>query len=104
MKICVAAVLETEFLREPALAKIMDNRLLRAARELQDFHLIALLGKRSAVDVLKVQLSYNQKYKIRYRIVNNMPMDIELLVGERCGRLGYIPYKHAASEKERALW
>ncbi|KQM77863.1 hypothetical protein ASE74_15805 [Pedobacter sp. Leaf216] len=104
MKVSVVAILETAFSREPALAKIMDNRLLRAAKELQDYHLIGLLSKRSNLHSLTIQLSYNQKYKIRYQIMSDVPPDVDMLVKERCGRLGYILYKSIATEQEKALW
>ena len=40
-----------------------------------------------------VYISYNPKYKIRFRIVNDVSADIEYFVEECCGRLGYILWK-----------
>ncbi|MGN7988804.1 hypothetical protein ACTJKC_15750 [Pedobacter sp. 22226] len=99
MNVTVVAILDTEFRQEPALARIMNNRLLTAAKELQDFHLIGLHTRRSTAHYLTIHLSYNQKYKIRYRIVNDVPADIEYLVAERCGRLGYILCKSTINQQ-----
>jgi len=90
MRVTVVAILETEFSQEPALAKIMNNRLLTVAKELQDLHLFSLSEIRSPVHSLTIYLSYNQKYKIRYRMMDEVPADVAYLVAERCGRLGYI--------------
>lgn len=104
MKVTVVAILETEFKQEQALAKIMNNRLQRAAKELQDLHLTALSGRRSSAHYLTVQLSYNQKYKIRYRIINDVPADVEYLVAESCSRLGYILWRRVVAEQGRPAW
>ncbi|RBQ11425.1 hypothetical protein [Pedobacter miscanthi] len=104
MKVTVVAILETEFKQEQALAKIMNNRLQRAAKELQDFHFAGLSVRRSSAHYLTVQLSYNQKYKIRYRIMNDVPSDVEFLVAESCSRLGYILWKSMVAEHTRQAW
>ncbi|WP_293309120.1 hypothetical protein [Pedobacter sp. UBA5917] len=104
MKVKVVAILETEFKQEQALAKIMNSRLQRAAKELQDFHLTALSGRRSSAHYLDIQLSYNQKYKIRYRIINDVPADVEYLVAESCSRLGYILWRNVVAEQDRPVW
>jgi len=93
MTVTVLAILETDFKPEKALAKIMNDRLVRAARELQDVHFKPLSGSGFAEDDLVVYISYNPKYKIRFRIVNDVPADIEYFVAECCGRLGYILWK-----------
>lgn len=93
MEITVLAILETDFVPAKALAKIMNDRLQRAAKELREVHLKSLTGRGFSVDDLVVYLSYNPKYKIRYRIVNDVPADIEYFVAECCGRLGYILWR-----------
>ena len=93
MTVTVLAILETDFKPERALAKVMNDRLNKAAKELQDVHLKALSGGGFSSDDLVVYISYNPKYKIRYRIVNDVPADIEYFVAELCGRLGFILWK-----------
>ncbi|SER50563.1 hypothetical protein [Pedobacter rhizosphaerae] len=100
MTVTVLAILETEFTQEPALAKIMNNRLQRAANELRDIHLFPLSGRRFATEDLVVYISYNANYKIRYRIVSNVTTDIQYFVAERCGRLGYVLWKHVVTARE----
>ncbi|MFD2287062.1 hypothetical protein GJU39_10465 [Pedobacter petrophilus] len=93
MTVTVLAILETDFVPAKHLAKIMNDRLNRAAKELADVHLKALTGRGFSKDDLVVYLSYNPKFKIRYRIVNDVPADIEYFVAECCGRLGYILWR-----------
>ncbi|KIA88618.1 hypothetical protein OC25_25990 [Pedobacter kyungheensis] len=93
MTVTVLAILETDFKPEKALAKVMNDRLQRAAKELQTSHLKSLSGRGFTSDDLVVYISYNPKYKIRYRIVNDVPADIEYFVAETCGRLGYILWR-----------
>ncbi|MNK54385.1 hypothetical protein D3C87_733700 [compost metagenome] len=100
MKVTVNAILETEFRQDPALARIMNNRLQRAAQELQDLHLRDLCGLRSTVHNLIIHLSYNQKYKIRYRILNDVPAAVEFMVAERSGKLGYIKHRNLLPQNQ----
>ena len=91
--VTVLAILESDFKPEKNLAKVMNDRLLRVARDLQEVHFRPLSGRGFSSDDLVVYISYNSKYKIRYRIVNDVPADIEYFVAECCGRLGYIFWK-----------
>ena len=93
MTVTVLAILETDFRPEKALAKVMNDRLVRAAKELQEVHFKPLSGRGFSDDDVVVYISYNPKYKIRYRIVNDVPVDIEYFVAECCGRLGFILWR-----------
>ncbi|SDC14283.1 hypothetical protein SAMN04488024_101358 [Pedobacter soli] len=95
MTVTVLAIFETDFKPDLSLGKIMNERLKIAAADLQDIHLQPLhsLGQRS--DDLVVYMSYNPKYKIRWRVVNDVPEDVEQFVGQVCGDLGYIHWKTA---------
>jgi hypothetical protein len=98
MTVTVLAILETDFKPERALAKVMNDRLEREAKALRDVHLKSLYGRGFSGEDLVVYLSYNPKYKIRYRVVNDVPADIEYFVAETCGRLGYILWKRQVVE------
>lgn len=93
MTVTVLAILETDFVPQKNLAKVMNERLQRAAKELEQVHLKALSGNGFSTEDLIVYLSYNPKFKIRFRVVNDVPADIEYFVNELCGRLGYLPWK-----------
>ncbi|WP_316738295.1 hypothetical protein [Pedobacter aquatilis] len=80
----------------------MNERLLRIAKELQDVHLKSLYGHGFSEEDLIIYLSYNSKYKIRFRIVNDVPSDIEYFVAERCARLGFILWRTNALERREA--
>jgi len=93
MTVTVLAILETDFKPEKALPKVMNDRLTRTAKELQEVHFGPLSGRGFSDDDLVVYISYNPKYKIRYRIVNDVSADIEYFVAECCGRLGFILWR-----------
>lgn len=93
MTATVLAILETDFKPEKNLAKVMNDRLVRVAKELQEVHFKPMSGRGFSSDDLVVYISYNPKYKIRFRIVNDVSADIEYFVAECCGRLGYIFWK-----------
>lgn len=96
MTVTVLAILETDFKPDLSLGRIMNERLKIAAADLQDIHLQPLnaVGQRS--DDLVVYISYNPKYKIRWRVVNDVPEDVENFVAQTCGNLGYIQWKTAS--------
>lgn len=98
MTITVLAILETDFKPEKALAKVMNDRLQKAARDLQTTHLKSLSGRGFSSEDLVIYISYNPKYKIRYRIVNDVPADIEYFVAETCRRLGYMLWRSSFVE------
>ncbi|MCX2574941.1 hypothetical protein [Pedobacter sandarakinus] len=93
MTVTVLAILETDFRPDLSLGKIMNERLKIAADDLRDIHLQGLqtVGQRN--DDVVVYISYNPKYKIRWRIVNDVPEEVEGYVGRVCGDLGYIQWK-----------
>ncbi|PST83859.1 hypothetical protein C7T94_13465 [Pedobacter yulinensis] len=95
MTITVLPIFDTDFRPEAGLAKIMNDRLSRAAAELRDRHLKDLeqVGRRD--DDLVVYLSYNSKFTVRWRVVNDVPPEVEAHVAEVCGALGYIAWKIA---------
>ncbi|WP_316737472.1 hypothetical protein [Pedobacter aquatilis] len=93
MTITVLAITETDFVPDISLGKIMNERLKQAAAELQDIHLQPLLSVGERKDDLVVYISYNPKYKIRFRVVNDVAEDVENFVAYTCGNLGYIKWK-----------
>lgn len=93
MIVTVLAILETEFVPDRALAKVMNDRLQKLARELENVHLKSLSGYGFSPDDLIVYISYTAGYKIRYHVVNDVPADVEYFVAELCGRLGYMLWK-----------
>lgn len=93
MTVTVLPIFETDFVPQKNLAKIMNERLQRTATELEQVHLKALRGRGFSSDDLIIYLSYNAKYKIRFRVVNDVPSDIEFFVTELCARLGFIQWK-----------
>lgn len=78
------------------LAKVMKERLLRLANELQQIELKSLTSLEPLTDDVVVYISYNPKFTVRWRIVNDVPALVEKEVAERCAALGYIPWKTAA--------
>ncbi|WP_316831621.1 hypothetical protein [Pedobacter aquatilis] len=95
MTVTVLPIFETDFKPQKSLAKLMNDRLEKAAVELQQVHLKSLYGRGFSTEDLVIYLSYNSKYKIRYCIVNDVPADIQYFVAALCGRLGYLLWRRA---------
>ena len=93
MTVTVLAILETDFKPDLSLGKIMNERLRIAAADLQDIHLQPLHAMGERTDDVVVYLSYNPKYKIRWRVVNDVSENVESFVAQTCGELGYIQWK-----------
>jgi hypothetical protein len=93
MIVTVVPIFEPEIKPAVPLAKVMNERLTRFAKELQDLHLKDLEPVEPMFDDLVVYMSYNSKYGIRWRVVNDVPKEVEQLVAEKCAQLGYIKWK-----------
>lgn len=92
MTVTVLAIFD-EFDSNSPLAKVMKERLNRLASELQEVQLKSLMAIEPLTEDLVIYLSYNSKYKIRWRIVNDVSTSIEKEVAWRCASLGYIVWK-----------
>ncbi|PWS28674.1 hypothetical protein DHW03_02170 [Pedobacter yonginense] len=93
MTVTVLAIFDTDFRPESSLGKIMNERLKQAAQDLKDKSLKFLETEGRRDDDVVIYLSYNSKYKIRWRVVNDVPKAIEEQVATVCGNLGYIQWK-----------
>lgn len=96
MTVTVLPILEPDTKPAAPLAKVMNERLIRFAKELQEIHLRSLESAEPLFEDVVVYISYNSKYSIRWKIVNDVPGNIEAEVAEQCGRLGYIKWKTTA--------
>lgn len=95
MTVTVLAIFD-EFNPNAPLAKVMKERLIRLAADLQETQLKSLIAAEPLNDDVVIYLSYNPKFTVRWRIVNDVPAHIEKEVAERCATLGYIVWKTAA--------
>lgn len=93
MVVTVVSIFEPEIKPAAPLAKVMNERLTRFAKELQDLHLKDLELLEPMFDDLVIYISYNSNYAIRWRVVNDVPREVELLVADKCAQLGYIKWK-----------
>jgi hypothetical protein len=78
------------------LAKVMNERLKRLAAELESIHLKDLKSVEPMFEDVVIYMSYNSKYSIRWKIVNDVSENVSLLVTEQCDKLGYIKWKEAS--------
>lgn len=92
MTVTVVAIFD-EFNPHAPLAKVLKERLVRLASELQDIHLKALTLMPPMDDDVVIYISYSLKYNIRWRIANDVPSFIEKEVAAICGKLGYPVWK-----------
>jgi len=95
MTVTVLAIFD-EFNTNAPLAKVLKERLIRLAAELQEIHLKPLMVMPPMDDDVVIYLSYNLKYSIRWRIANDVPSFVEKEVAQVCGALNYILWKTAA--------
>lgn len=92
MTITVLAIIEPDIKPAPPLARVMNERLIRLAAELQ-ISLVDELEDSWDCEDLVIYMSYNSKYAIRWKIVNDVPPTIESEVARQCATLGYILWK-----------
>lgn len=92
MTVTVLAIFD-EFNPHAPLAKVLKERLIRLASELQQIHLKSLSSMPPMDDDVVIYLSYSLKYNIRWRIANDVPSFVEKEVAQICGALGYNVWK-----------
>jgi hypothetical protein len=92
MIVTVVAIFD-EFNPHAPLAKVLKERLLRLAAELQDVALKPLANMPPMDGDVVVYISYNLKYTVRWRIANDVPDYIEKEVAYICALKGYIAWK-----------
>lgn len=93
MNVTVLPIIEPETIPAAPLSKVMNERLQRFATELQDVHLKPLESVEPLFEDVVIYISYNNKYNIRWKIVNDVAEYIEVAVAKQCGQLGYIKWK-----------
>lgn len=96
MIVTVVPIFDFEIQPAQPLKKVMSARLKRLSEELQAIHLKDLEFVEPFLADVVIYLSYNPKYTIRWRIVNDVPKDVELAVADICARLNYIYWKTAS--------
>ncbi len=92
MTVTVLAIFD-EFNPHAPLAKVLKERLIRLAAELQDTHLKQIAQLPPMDEDVVVYLSYTLKYSIRWRIANDVPNFVEKEVADVCALLGYNVWK-----------
>ncbi len=92
MTVTVIAIFD-EFNPHAPLAKVLRERLIRLATELQDVHLKSLTSMPPMDDDIVIYISYNLKYSVRWRIANDVPDFVEKEVAQICAMQGYIVWK-----------
>lgn len=95
MIITVLPIIDFDSTPTAPLAKVMTERLRRLAHELQHVHLKSFENLEPLFEDVVIYMSYNSKFNIRWRIVNDVAASVETEVAEICGKLGYIKWKTA---------
>lgn len=76
-----------------SLATVMKKRLERLANDLQTEELKSMEVMEPLYGDVVIYISYNSKYNIRWRIVNDVPEGVEQEVAKHCDQLGYLKWK-----------
>lgn len=95
MTVTVVPIIEPDPKPAAPLAKVMRERLHQMALDLQNIHLKHMETVEPIFDDLVIYIGYNSKYAVRWRIVNDVPANIEFLTAQVCSKLGYIKWKTA---------
>jgi hypothetical protein len=95
MIVTVVPFFDFEAQPDQPLKKVMTARLKRLSEELQAVHLKELEFVEPFLADVVIYVSYNSKYTIRWRIANDVPKEVELMVADTCARLNYIYWKTA---------
>lgn len=95
MTVTVLGIIDPVASSAAPLAKVMNERLYRLAGELQQIHLKELESVEPLFEDVVVYIGYNSKYTIRWRIVNDVSEEVQRIVEDKCGALGYIKWKIA---------
>jgi len=93
MNVTVVPIIDPASNPGAALATVMNKRLERLAKELQTSELKSLEAMEPLYGDVVIYISYNSKYNIRWRIVNDAPAGTEAEVAKHCDRLGYLRWK-----------
>jgi len=93
MTVTVVPIIDPNPKPAAPLAKVMQERLRRIAQELQEVHLRHMETVEPIFEDLVIYISYNSKYAVRWRIVNDVSANAEALTAEVCAKLGYIKWK-----------
>lgn len=93
MTVTVLPIIEPHTNPAQPLVKVMNERLQRLAKELQEIHLKELNNFEPLFEDVVIYMSYNSKYSLRWKIVNDVSAEVESIVSEQCGKLGYIKWK-----------
>ena len=89
--VTVLAMIERESKPGIPLVRLMNERLVGLARDLQTYLLKEFKSDKQREDLI-IYLSYNSKYTVRWKIVNDVPEDVQEKANRICGNLGYIPW------------
>jgi hypothetical protein len=93
MTVTVVPIIEPDPKAAAPLAQVMRERLQKMALDLQNLHLKHMETVEPVFDDLVIYIGYNSKYAVRWRIVNDVPANIEYLTAQVCAKLGYIKWK-----------
>jgi hypothetical protein len=96
MTVTVLPIIEPDTKPAVPLAKVMNERLKRLAAELEGLHLKGLKSIEPMFEDVVIYISYNSKYSIRWKIVNDVPENVTSMVTEQCDKLGYIKWKEVS--------
>lgn len=92
MTITVLAVFD-EFNHDAPLARVLKERLMRLAKELEQKHLNSISALKPLLDDVVVYISYGPSYAVRWKIVNDVPDFVEQEIARKCALLGYNIWK-----------
>lgn len=91
MDVTVLPVAETSAKPGSPLLKVMSERLIKLASEMEQQ--LSLEFNQIESGDLVIYLSYNSKYTVRWKIVNDVPELVHKIVAGYCASKGFVAWK-----------
>lgn len=96
MKVTVVPIIDQLSQPSGPLSKLMNARLKRLAYELQSAHLQELEKVDPRYEDIVIYITYDKKYNVLWRIVNDVSEYAEEFVAKKCAMLNYLLWKGAS--------
>lgn len=91
INVTVLAMIHSPIIPLITVDKLMSERLIRMAADLQAY-LHKTFTNEKYEDVV-IYMSYTTKYAVQWKIVNDVPRQIQAEVAKCCNNLGYFQWK-----------
>jgi len=98
MTITVVPIFKKESDSDEHLHQVMHDRVQRLADELKQVHLKSLQTAEPLYDDVVIYISYNNKYGVLWKVVNDVPLEVTDYLKQQCLKLGYLEWNQGVGD------